>query len=135
MQIVRGHHFSFTVGDLETSRRFYEEVLGLRRISRPDFGIPGIWYQVGETQIHLIERPAAAGTSRTALTPLANHSAMEIASYEAAVSALRGAGIDFLELGGGSRQLFLRDPDGNTIELIEPGGQLGRTRAEAHSSS
>ena len=132
MQIVRGHHFSFTVSDLERSRRFYEDVLGLRPIPRPDFGFPGVWYQVGETQIHLIARPenATPRDPKPPLTPLANHSALEIASYDAARRALQRAEIAFFELGGEARQIFLHDPDGNTLELIEPGGQLGRTRPE-----
>ena len=41
------HHISFCVSDLDRSRRFYEEILGLAEIPRPDLGLPGVWYSAG----------------------------------------------------------------------------------------
>ena len=38
---TRLQHVGLIVSDLERSRRFYEGVLGLRQIPRPDFGIAG----------------------------------------------------------------------------------------------
>lgn len=35
MKIVRGHHVSFSVTDLDRSRHFYGSVLGLAEIPRP----------------------------------------------------------------------------------------------------
>ena len=37
MQIEAIHHVSLTVTDLERSRRFYSEILGLAEIARPPF--------------------------------------------------------------------------------------------------
>ena len=54
------HHVSLPMVDLERSRRFYEDVLGLResKIPRPvgpsGFGFEGAWFQVGAGQLHLI---------------------------------------------------------------------------------
>ena len=128
MKIVRGHHYSFTVADLERSKAFYGGLLGLEEIERPDFGIPGVWYGTGETQVHLIEKPASAdtGTPSPKLTPIANHSAFQIEDYDQAVAALREHGAEFVELSREVGQIFVRDPDGNIIELIQPGGRLGR---------
>ena len=42
------HHFSLPVTDLERSRRFYHEILGLREITRPPFDFPGVWFAVGD---------------------------------------------------------------------------------------
>ena len=51
------HHYSLDVSDIEVSRRFYGDLLGLSEIDRPDFGIPGAWYQAGPVQLHLIQTP------------------------------------------------------------------------------
>lgn len=133
MHVVRGHHFSFTVTDLERSSAFYEKVMGLESIPRPDFGIPGMWYGVGETQIHLIQKPEGTdtGTPSPKLTPIANHSAFEISDYDAMKAHLRDCGAEFVELGSEVGQMFVRDPDGNIIELIKPGGRLGKLPKDA----
>jgi catechol 2,3-dioxygenase-like lactoylglutathione lyase family enzyme len=127
MHVIRGHHFSFTVSDLERSKAFYGDLLGLEEVERPDFGIPGVWYGVGETQIHLIGKPEGVDTGSPSpkLTPIANHSAFQIEDYDAAVDRLRETGAEFIELSREVGQIFVRDPDGNIIELIQAGGRLG----------
>jgi glyoxylase I family protein len=128
MMVTQGHHYSFTVSDLEKSRRFYEDVLGFETIPRPDFGFPGVWYGVGPSEVHLIQKPNGAETGSPApkLTPIANHSAFQIEDYDDAVAHLRTHGVEFLEFGREVGQIFLRDPDGNIIELIKPGGRVGK---------
>ena len=41
---------SIRVADLARSIEFYEGLLGLRPIPRPDFGIPGRWYGIGNAK-------------------------------------------------------------------------------------
>ena len=60
MLAKRVHHVSFAVRDLARQREFYEGILGLAPIPRPDLGLPGVWYAAGRGQIHLIETPAGA---------------------------------------------------------------------------
>lgn len=124
MKVLRGHHVSFAVRDLAASRRFYGELLGFGEIPRPELGVPGTWYQVGDTEVHLIQTPAGVetGAPPPTLSPLANHAAFQIDDYEAAVSALRARGLEVLETSGAMGQLWVRDPDGNVIELIKPRG-------------
>lgn len=128
MIVKRAHHASLSVTDLERARGFYEGVLGLSPIERPDFGFPGAWYQAGEIQLHLIQVPEGVdvGSPAPGTNPLAHHVAFEIDDYEAACQALASRGIETLETGAAVGQIFVRDPDGNVIELIRPGGQLGR---------
>lgn len=131
MLVVRGHHFSFTVRDLERSRAFYEGVLGFEQIERPDFGFPGAWYQTGETQVHLIEKkdqePAKPPLGRSGKpTPLTNHSAFQIEDYDEAIAHFEAHDIPVRGFGKEVGQMFVSDPDGNVIELIVPGGRLGR---------
>jgi len=114
------HHVSFAVSDLEASRRFYGELLGLREIPRPELPFPGAWYAIGDAQVHLIVPPPGAplGSPPPTLSPLAGHAAFAIDDYEAVRDLLRARGVELLEAGAEAGQLFLRDPDGHAIELI-----------------
>ncbi len=125
------HHVSLTVTDLGAARGFYGEVLGLPEIERPDFGIPGTWYQAGVVQLHIIGvgEDADIGTLPSTATPIANHIAFEIENYDAMKSRLEEFGYPVMGLGAEVGQLFTRDPHGNMIEFIQPGGQLGRPAA------
>lgn len=127
--ITKGaHHFSICVDDIESAREFYGNVLGLTEAERPDFGFPGAWYEAGAVQLHLIVPPEGVdvGTRAEKLTPIAGHIAFEIDDYTTVHSALEAAGHPALGLGEEVGQLFVRDPAGNLVELIQPGGRLGR---------
>jgi glyoxylase I family protein len=120
---VAAHHMSFPVKDLERSRSFYEEVLGLQTIPRPDLGaVAGVWYRAGACEVHLIERPEGSdvGQPPSSLTPLARHAAFAIDDYDAALAHLRAHGCPVLE-SRRSGQIWVQDPDGHVIELIVPG--------------
>ena len=122
--LVRGvNHISFAVRDLERARGFYEGLLGLETIDRPDFGIPGRWYQAGNAQVHLIELPEGVetGSPPDGLTPLANHQAFAIADYADTLAELKRREVPVMETSPENGQLFVQDPDGNVIELIVDG--------------
>lgn len=118
----RVHHLSFTVTDLERARAFYEGILGLDRIARPDLGIPGIWYGAGNAEIHLIELPGGTGAGKPPekLTPLANHNAFAIDDYRRVLDFLKSREVEVLETTPERGQMWIRDPDGNVFELIAP---------------
>lgn len=109
-------HAAVRISDVEKARHFYEKVLNLKPIRRPDFGFGGAWYGVGNNQIHLISsRKRDAGGP----DPLGPHLAIEVEDFEATKTALKECGIEFLEAPGmvAGHQLWVLDPDGNTIEL------------------
>jgi catechol 2,3-dioxygenase-like lactoylglutathione lyase family enzyme len=115
------HHLSFTVSDLERARAFYENVLGLESIPRPEMGIGGIWYSAGNAEIHLIElRGTDPKPVEGKISPLANHNAFAIDDYEAVVAFLKSENIEVLETNAERGQMWIRDPDGNVLELIAP---------------
>jgi glyoxylase I family protein len=119
--LARGvHHVSFAVSDLERSRRFYEGVLELEPIARPDLGLPGMWYRAGASEVHLIATPPGmnVGLAPERLTPLANHSAFSIDDYPGTLARLKSRGVEVLETNEERGQLWVRDPDGNVLELI-----------------
>ncbi|MGH0031201.1 MAG: VOC family protein [Myxococcota bacterium] len=124
------HHISFAVADLTASLDFYQGLLGLESIERPDFGIPGAWLSAGSAQVHLIEKPdgAEVGSPPPSLSPIANHQAFAIEDYAATLAMLKQRGIEVMETSPEQGQLWIRDPDGHVIELIDPRGRGAGTR-------
>lgn len=119
MEVV-AHHMSFPVQDLDRSRYFYEVVLGLRTIPRPDFGFPGVWYAAGPCEVHLLQVPEGfdAGTPPATLNPIGRHAAFGVRDYAAALAHLRAHGLTVLETTPEQGQMWVKDPDGHVIELI-----------------
>jgi glyoxylase I family protein len=118
--VTGAHHVSFPVKDLARARAFYEGVLGLQQKPRPDFPFPGVWYQAGACEVHLIETPSGfdAGTQPPVLNPLAGHTAFGIDDYATMVAQVKARGVEILEAGPDQGQAWVRDPDGHIIELI-----------------
>jgi catechol 2,3-dioxygenase-like lactoylglutathione lyase family enzyme len=115
------NHVSVCATDLETSIRFYEEVLGLERIATPNFGFPVQWLRAGQRQIHLFQRPGSG--------PQYHHFGLTVEDIEGvyerakAFGCLDGATFQshLVELPGDVVQLYLRDPAGNLVELDAAG--------------
>jgi catechol 2,3-dioxygenase-like lactoylglutathione lyase family enzyme len=108
------------VSDLERSQKFYEGILGLASIDRPDLGLPGAWYAAGNVEVHLIETPAGADVGHPApsLTPLANHNAFAVDDYEKTLEHFKRHQLEVFETSPENGQMWIRDPDGNILEFI-----------------
>lgn len=115
-------HASLLIADVDRSRAFYEGVLGLAaNPARLDLGFPGVWYDLGGGgQIHLLclanpdpvsGRPEHGGRDR--------HTALAVRGWEDMKAALDAAGVVYTLSRSGRRALFVRDPDGNALELVE----------------
>ena len=114
-------HASLLVADLGRARAFYEGLLGLAPSpARPAMSFDGVWYDLGAAQIHLIRlpnpdpvegRPAHGGRDR--------HTALAVEGWEALKSKLDAEGIGYTLSRSGRRVLFVRDPDGNALELVD----------------
>lgn len=121
-------HVTLVVTDLERSRRFYADVLGMEEVPRPGFRFPGLWFQAGPTQIHLIGEHAesgSAGVSRAAdgiSISRTHHFAFEVADANAAAAALQQLGIPLAagpkQRPDGPTQVYVQDPDGHLVELF-----------------
>lgn len=115
MKVRRVGHVSVNVeGNLEETRRFYTEVLGLGDAERPDLGIDGHWHTMGDAQLHLIDAPPLG----EGIDPIGPHFCVEVDDLDAAIDELTARGIEHFAIGeGASRQVFVADPAGNTVEL------------------
>ena len=121
-------HIGIRVRDLETSRSFYES-LGFRFIAGPVGPEPAaILRHPSGTVVNFILN-AGAGLSENVLMDLPEkhpgytHMALAVSNLAAVEAELKGLGVGITEgpidLGPGVRALFVRDPDGNVIELNE----------------
>jgi glyoxylase I family protein len=121
MKVIGFNHASLIVSDLDASRRFYEGVLGLTPSDkRPRMPFDGVWYEIGEQQIHLLQVPNPdAGAERPEHGGLDRHVALNVADLAAIKRDLEQAGVSYSVSKSGRPALFCRDPDNNTFELIQ----------------
>lgn len=118
IQIKGFHHAGFLVTDIKRAAAFYEDILGLVSLPRPDFGFPGRWYDLGSgQQLHLMETDLVQ--SHTGRSNFDRHIALSVPDIAGTAEKLEELGIEFARGSGrsGNPQLFIRDPDGNMIEL------------------
>ena len=112
------------VDDLEKATRFYDQVLGLRRVNEE----PGmaVTYRSGRTTLNVYKSEFAGTNKATALT-------FEVDDIDSEVSELKEKGIffekydvegltqkgDIFEGEGGFKTAWFKDPDGNILSLVE----------------
>lgn len=112
-------HAGLIVSNLEKSRAFYEGLLGLRpNPSRPDFGFEGVWYDIGQNQVHLMVVPNPyAGVERPVHGGRDTHVAFAVEDVVPIKVLLDQAGVAYTMSKSGRAALFCRDPDGNALEF------------------
>jgi catechol 2,3-dioxygenase-like lactoylglutathione lyase family enzyme len=130
MPVTELNHYLIRANDLERTKDFYCKVLGFEVMPRPDFPFPGYWLGVnGKIQVHM----AQAGVPNSQLYYLGSpknaakdnsgvidHIAFLATDPDRFVKHLQGLGVplrprNFPE--SQLYQLFIKDPDGLTIEL------------------
>ena len=121
MKITALLHSTLLTADLERSRRFYETLLGLLPSPlRPDLGYPGVWYEIGAQQIHLMQLPnPETGLQRPQHGGRDRHVALAVNDLAELMQRLEAAGVACSLSKSGRRALFCRDPDDNALEFIE----------------
>lgn len=113
----RTDHINICVAprQLEDARAFYQQVLGLKPIPRPDhvFDTPGYWFLIGDIEWHIgVEQPVGLSW---------RHTAFEVDNLAGVRKHLEAHGITISEepvIEGRDRFTFL-DPFGNRMELLE----------------
>ncbi len=115
LQVTQIDHVSVLITDVERSRRFYRDLLGLKEIPKPrTFDFVVLWFDLGAMHVHLLlkDRPD---------TISGRHFALRVADAAAARTYFIDRGVDVQEttLIPGADRFFIRDPDGNRIEIIQ----------------
>ncbi len=115
IQITQIDHVSVLITDVERSRRFYRDLLGLKEIAKPrTFSFIALWFELGNQQLHLLKKPEPDTRSP-------RHFALRVADVNAARTYIKERGIIVEEttLIPDCDRFFIHDPDGNRIEVIQ----------------
>jgi catechol 2,3-dioxygenase-like lactoylglutathione lyase family enzyme len=103
-------------GREEEARAFYDRLLGIPEVPKPPDlrKRGGAWFEKGEVRIHLGVDPEFRPARKA-------HPGLRVRELEALVSKLRHAGcaVSEYDLLSGARRVFISDPFGNRLELIE----------------
>ena len=133
---VRFHHVSLSVADLAAQRLWYAEALGFTEVIE-QFELPeppvrtAVLGSASGVRVELIQR---AGSARAEVfgDPLDTlrgqgygHWALAVDDLDAAFAGLTGSGAEAVwppadAVQPGARFAYVKDPEGNLIELIQP---------------
>ena len=123
-------HVAIKTNDLDATRAFHCDVLGLKEVFRPDFGYPGAWIACplpgGQAIIHIYAGgPALGADGRAPLGSAAiDHISLSCAGYHEFAARFRESDLDYREFrvpGTTLWQLFVYDPSGVQFELTFEG--------------
>jgi catechol 2,3-dioxygenase-like lactoylglutathione lyase family enzyme len=121
------NHFTICPVDLEKTKDFYVDVLGLDIGYRPPLNFPGYWlYSAASPTVHLIG-PRAGDEGKPARvsgpTGLFDHVAFACSDLKGVRAKLKASGVEFREQvlpRDNNTQIFCFDPDGVGVELNFP---------------
>ena len=115
--MIRCIHTAILVSDLEKAEQFYGNILGLEKVDRP-LKYPGVWYQVGDYQIHLMVH---SGFNSTLSNPEKwgrnPHFALGTDNLSDIIARLQSHGHPVQMSQSGRAACFTIDFDGNVIEI------------------
>jgi catechol 2,3-dioxygenase-like lactoylglutathione lyase family enzyme len=130
MPLTKLEHFLVLTDDIDATRDFYCQALGMRVGFRPPLEFPGHWVYVGDTPcIHIAEWLTYTAHSKSKSVSVSiradgtgpvDHLAFVGEDYDEVLARLEHYGVHVRSNnppGGAVRQLFLFDPNGVKIEI------------------
>jgi catechol 2,3-dioxygenase-like lactoylglutathione lyase family enzyme len=130
MPLLRMEHYLVLSDDIEKTKEFYCDALGLREGFRPQLEFPGYWLYVGETPcIHIADWKSYAVWTKEVGIPVStrapstgplDHIAFNASGFDEMRTRLKSRGLNPAENlldEIGLKQLFFYDPNGVPIEL------------------
>jgi catechol 2,3-dioxygenase-like lactoylglutathione lyase family enzyme len=131
MSVSGIEHVLVLSDDIERTRAFYCDVVGLEVGARPPLAFPGYWLYAGGSApacMHLADRRSYAAHAaelglsvpeRDAGVGPVDHVAFNAADYDTLIARLERAGVPAVAnvVPGGPRQLFIEDPNGVRVEM------------------
>lgn len=123
MPLIHLDHVNLRTANVARMIEFYSGVLGLRVGARPPFSFGGAWLYCDERPVvHLVEvaeQPSPEGELRM------EHFAFAARGFQEFTGKLESANVEYRLsklFGTETRQLNVRDPDGNRVHIDFPEG-------------
>jgi len=126
------HHVAFSVSDIVSSTDWYEKNLGFKKshVIERDFGTFALLTNTEGENIELIQHPNSLPLPEQRKDLLddiqqigTKHLALQVEDLEATLSDLKANGVEQVRDVGDAfydaKYTFIKDPDGNLIELVE----------------
>jgi len=162
MEIKRIDHYSIRTLDVEASRQFYTDVIGLTVGPRPAFKFPGLWLYNGTPPadlehahgnygiVHVMgvdpDDPQGLVDTMGYVDPQTlhggtgalDHVALSVTGRESMVERCKSLGVGYFERSVptlGLHQMFLKDPNGVVIELNFPAAEAPAQRDPATAAA
>src|SRR5436305_2713816 len=113
-RVTQIDHVSVVITEIERSRRFYRDLLGLKEMAKPrTFDFVVAWFDLGNQHLHLLLKDRADTRSP-------RHFALRVADARAARDYFHDRGVPTEETTPipGADRFFVFDPDDNRIEVI-----------------
>lgn len=120
-KVIGFDHVSIIVKDAEKSLKFYQDLLGLKLLDRPNLGFPGYWLDLLAGQsLHIME---LSNPNENTLRPEHGgrdyHFALRVDSIDEYLEVLENQKTIFTKSKSGRKALFIKDLDNNAFELFE----------------
>ena len=156
MEIKRIDHYSIRTLDVEASRKFYTDIIGLKVGPRPPFDFPGLWLYKGEPPADLdhaegnygivhvmgVDRSnpqalidymgGAEPDTELGNTGALDHVALAVTGRASMIERCRRNSVSYFERAVpvlGLHQVFIKDPNGVTIELNFPASEAPQAQS------
>lgn len=119
MRVLAVEHVQLAMpaGEEERARAFYNGVLGIKEMPKPPHLAVrgGVWFEEGTLKIHL-------GVEKEFRPAKKAHPALLVEGLDGLVEKCRAAGYEVVsdEPLEGYQRVYVSDPFGNRIELMEP---------------
>ena len=157
MQIQRLTHMGICVSDLERSLRFYRDLLGCKEVGRlalegqptatlngwPDVKVRAVYLERDGWRLELMEFAVPGPIGPNGPRPMnqlgLTHLSFLVSDLDGVLAKLRALGATVLDAtrldgrGKGPSAIFVTDPDGSRIELVEGDFDPGRLSPSADS--
>jgi catechol 2,3-dioxygenase-like lactoylglutathione lyase family enzyme len=162
MEIKRIDHYSIRTLDVEASRKFYTEIMGLKVGPRPPFDFPGLWLYRGEPPVDLdhadgnygivhvmgVDRDnpqalidymgGAEPDTQQGNTGALDHVALAVTGRAGMIERCHRNNVSYFERtvpAVGLHQVFIKDPNGVTIELNFPASEAPQVQSTATTAT
>jgi len=115
-------HYTTESADIEQTKKFYCDILGLYEGTRPPLPFPGVWLYCENDlpTVHVIGSSPGDPTREVVKPGLLHHICFFCVGAEDIRARLENAKIKFNVVvlpGNGNTQFFMKDPDGISVEL------------------